>query len=278
MDRRHFLMSSAAALGAASNVFGSPNDTVRVACVGIGGRGKDHIGGYSKLDNVEIAAICDVDDSHIANGLKQMERLNKPKPETYKDIRKLLERQDHRRHLDRHAQPLAHADRRSGPARPARTSTSRSRARTIFSKRKQIVAAARKYNRMVQQGSQIRSSRPCRKPCRRCATASSAMSTWRAACATNGATPSATPSPSPVPAGRGLRPVARPRAHAPVHAESLPLQLALVLGLRQRRPRQPGHPPGGYRALGPGREVSRRRSAPWADTSCSTTTRKRPTR
>src|SRR5689334_4498903 len=91
MDRRHFLMSSAAAFGAASNVFGSPSDTVRVACIGIGGRGKDHIGGYSKLDNVEIAAICDVDDSHIANGLAQIDKLGKKKPQTYKDIRKLLE-------------------------------------------------------------------------------------------------------------------------------------------------------------------------------------------
>src|SRR6476660_9432647 len=94
MDRRNFLMSSAAALGAASSSFGSPSDTVRVACIGIGGRGKDHLGGYSKLQNVEIAAICDVDDSHIANGLKQLDGLGKPKPQTYKDIRKLLENKD----------------------------------------------------------------------------------------------------------------------------------------------------------------------------------------
>src|ERR1051326_3348515 len=91
MDRRNFLMTSAAALGAASSVFGRPSDTVRVACIGIGGRGKDHISGYSKLENVEIAAICDVDDSHTANGLSQLEKLGKPKPQTYKDIRKLLE-------------------------------------------------------------------------------------------------------------------------------------------------------------------------------------------
>src|SRR5215471_9718585 len=91
MDRRNFLTSSAAALGAASSAFGAASDRVRIACIGIGGRGKDHIGGYSKLANVEIAAICDVDDSHIANGLKQIANLNKPEPKTYKDIRKLLE-------------------------------------------------------------------------------------------------------------------------------------------------------------------------------------------
>src|SRR5215475_10566171 len=91
MDRRHFLMSSAAALGAVSSTFGSPNETVRVAQIGIGGRSKDHISSYSKLPNVEIVAICDPDDSHIANGLSQIEKLGKPKPATYKDIRKLLE-------------------------------------------------------------------------------------------------------------------------------------------------------------------------------------------
>ena len=91
MDRRNFLVSSAAALGAASNVFGAPSDTVRVACIGIGGRATAHIGGYSKLPNVEIAAICDPDDSHIAKGLAQIEKLGKPKPQTYTDIRKLLE-------------------------------------------------------------------------------------------------------------------------------------------------------------------------------------------
>ena len=89
MDRRHFLMSSAAALGAASSVFGEASDRVRVACIGIGGRGKDHIGGYSKLDNVEIAAICDIDDSHIANGLKQLKNLNKP--EVTAGLRKMVE-------------------------------------------------------------------------------------------------------------------------------------------------------------------------------------------
>src|SRR3954471_3583915 len=94
MDRRSFLMSSAAAIGAASSTFGAANDKVRVACIGIGGRGKDHVGGYSKLDNVEIAAICDVDDSHIANGLAQLDKLGNPKPQTYKDIRKLLENKD----------------------------------------------------------------------------------------------------------------------------------------------------------------------------------------
>jgi predicted dehydrogenase len=151
-------MSSAAAFGAASSVFGSPSDTVRVACIGIGGRGRDHIGGYSKLDNVEVAAICDIDDSHIANGLSQLDRLGKPKPQTYKDIRKLLENKD----IDaisisspNHWHTLmaiwgCQAGKDVYVEKPC--------SHNMF-EAKQIVAAARKYNRMVQQGSQIRSSK-----------------------------------------------------------------------------------------------------------------------
>ncbi len=158
MDRRQFLMGSAAALGAASSVFGAAGDTVRVACVGIGGRGRDHINGYSKLPNVEIAAICDVDDSHIANGLNQIEKLGKPKPQTFKDIRKLLENKD----IDaisiatpNHWHTLmavwaCQAGKDVYVEKPC--------SHNIF-EAKQIVAAARKYDRMVQQGSQIRSSK-----------------------------------------------------------------------------------------------------------------------
>jgi predicted dehydrogenase len=158
MDRRQFLMGTTAALGAASSVFGRPSDKVRVACVGIGGRGKDHLNGYSRLDNVEIAAICDIDDSHIANGLKQLEKLEKPKPQTYKDIRKLLEDKS----IDavsistpNHWHTLiaiwaCQAGKDVYVEKPC--------SHNIF-EAKQIVAAARKYDRMVQQGSQIRSSK-----------------------------------------------------------------------------------------------------------------------
>ena len=56
--------------------------------------------------------------------------------------------------------------------------------------------------------------------------------------------------------GRSLRsagPARRPCTH--FHPKSLPLQMALVLGLRQRRPGQSGRPPIGRGALGFGREV-----------------------
>src|SRR5450432_1116770 len=158
MDRRSFLFSSAAALGASSSMIASPNDTVRVACVGIGGRGKDHIAGYSKLPNVEIAAICDIDDSHIAKGLQQLETLGKNKPATYKDIRKLLE--DKTIDAISLATPNHHHTLQTiwGCQAGKDVYVEKPCAHNIFEAR-QIVAAARKYDRMVQQGSQIRSSK-----------------------------------------------------------------------------------------------------------------------
>jgi predicted dehydrogenase len=157
MNRRQFFLSSAAAM-TASRAFGSPNETVRIACVGIGGRGKDHISGYSKLPNVEIAALCDVDDSHIAKGLAQLETLGKNKPQTYTDLRKLLD--------DKTIDAISIAS--PNHWHTLQTIWGCQAGKDVYVEKpcshnmfeaKQVVAAARKYNRMVQQGSQIRSSK-----------------------------------------------------------------------------------------------------------------------
>src|SRR5262249_40266272 len=108
MNRRNFLMGSAAALTAAQSVFGKPNDTIRVAVIGVGGhpknpsggvpnsaalggRGKDHLTGFSKLENVEVAAVCDVDKSHLDYGVGLIEKLKGKKPQGFTDFRKVLE-------------------------------------------------------------------------------------------------------------------------------------------------------------------------------------------
>src|SRR5260370_2085059 len=91
MNRRHFLMTSAGVLAAARRATPSPNDTVRIACVGLRGRGKDHIGGYTKLPNVELAALCDIDESVLNKAVGHVEELTKKRPAGYSDLRKLLE-------------------------------------------------------------------------------------------------------------------------------------------------------------------------------------------
>src|SRR5438105_12404638 len=92
MNRRHFLMSTAAAAGA-SALKGAPsiNDTVRVACVGIRGQGNAHIHQYSNMHNVELAALCDVDENVLNKRLQEVESSGKKRPAAYTDVRKLLE-------------------------------------------------------------------------------------------------------------------------------------------------------------------------------------------
>jgi predicted dehydrogenase len=164
MDRRHFIMGSAAALGAASNVFGAPGDRVRVGVLGVGGqgehlggRGKDHLTGFGKLPNVEVAAVCDVDQRHLDYGVDLVAKQSGKKPQGYTDYRKILDDKsidvisiatpNHWHTLQ--AIQACQAGKDVYVEKPC--------AHDIF-EAKQVVAAARKYDRIVQQGSQIRSS------------------------------------------------------------------------------------------------------------------------
>jgi predicted dehydrogenase len=150
-------MGSAAAMGAAQSVFGAPGDAVRVGCIGIGGRGGDHLNGLGRLPNVEIAAIADIDEAHLKSGLAQLQRAGRKEPKTYADFRKMLEDKS----IDavsiatpNHWHTLmtiwaCQAGKDVYVEKPC--------SHNVFESQ-QIVAAARKYGRMVQMGSQIRSS------------------------------------------------------------------------------------------------------------------------
>ena len=71
INRRDFLIAgaaglttlgSAAYLGRPGIVMGA-SDRVRVALCGIRGRGGDHLHNYAQLPNVQIAALCDIDEN-----------------------------------------------------------------------------------------------------------------------------------------------------------------------------------------------------------------------
>ncbi len=91
MDRRTFLMSTAAAGAVRASQLASPNDTVRVACVGVRGQGRSHLGMYGRMKNVEIAAICDVDEKVLNDRIAMVEKSSKKKPAAFTDLRKVLE-------------------------------------------------------------------------------------------------------------------------------------------------------------------------------------------
>src|SRR4029453_761172 len=53
MNRRHFLMSTAVMAGSAAikGMAQSPNNRVRIAVIGLGGRGGSHVSAWSRVDN-----------------------------------------------------------------------------------------------------------------------------------------------------------------------------------------------------------------------------------
>jgi len=159
MTRRYFFMSAAPATGALkASSLSSPNDTVRVACVGIRGQGRAHIRSYAAMPKVEIAALCDIDENVLAARVKEMEQMGNKRPATFVDFRKLLE--DKSIDAVSIATPNFHHTLQTIWACQAGKDVYVEKPCThnIFEAR-QIVAAARKYNRIVQHGTNTRSNR-----------------------------------------------------------------------------------------------------------------------
>jgi len=158
MNRRHFLMNSAAALGTtALSAVASPNDTVRIACVGLNGRGKSHMQAFTSLPNVDLVALCDVDDAVMAKASKFVTEKRGKAPVAYSDLRKLLE--------DKSIDAISIAT--PNHLHTLQMVWACEAGKDVYVEKpcshdmfeaKQIVGAARKYNRIVQQGSQSRSN------------------------------------------------------------------------------------------------------------------------
>jgi predicted dehydrogenase len=157
VNRRYFLMSAAAA-GAqlTSHALASPNDTVRVACVGVRGQGNAHIKEYSTIKNVEIAAICDIDESVLNQRVGEIEKSGKKRPAAFTDLRKLLE--DKSIDCISIATPNHHHALQTiwGCQAGKDVYVEKPATHNIFEARK-VVEAARKYDRIVQNGTNSRS-------------------------------------------------------------------------------------------------------------------------
>lgn len=99
-SRRRFIQQSVAA---STGVFyiaktswaKSPGDSINVAVIGFNGRGGSHISGYKglKKEGVNVAALCDVDQKVLDRGLSGLDK-DKIKAKGYTDLRKLLENKD----------------------------------------------------------------------------------------------------------------------------------------------------------------------------------------
>jgi len=157
MNRRYFLGSAIAAGGVLrSKGFASANDTVRVACVGVHDRGLDHIQAYNRMTNVEIAAICDIDESVLNAQVTAVEKSKGKRPAAFTDLRKLLE--DKSIDAISIATPNHHHTLQTVWACQAGKDVyvEKPCSHDMFEAR-QIVAAAQRYNRVVAHGTQQRS-------------------------------------------------------------------------------------------------------------------------
>jgi predicted dehydrogenase len=96
-DRRRFLQTSAsvAALSAltAAGAADTPSEKIRLAVLGVHGRGKDLLRGFS-FDDVEIAAVCDPDENVVDGALKTLPARHKRQPRVVKDLRRVFEDRD----------------------------------------------------------------------------------------------------------------------------------------------------------------------------------------
>lgn len=68
-----------------------PSERVRVAIVGVNGRGMAHIASFGSLPGVDITHICEVDSRPVAGALKSVKDRTGQDAQHVKDYRKLLE-------------------------------------------------------------------------------------------------------------------------------------------------------------------------------------------
>ena len=68
-----------------------PSEKLRVAVVGVNGRGMSHVGGFNGVNGCEIVTVCDCDEAVIGNAMAAIEKKSGKKPKYEKDVRKVVE-------------------------------------------------------------------------------------------------------------------------------------------------------------------------------------------
>lgn len=157
-SRRHFFHSAGMALTAAQavRVLGA-NDRIQVAIIGLGGRGRDHVKTYLTLPEANIAALCDVNQEALERAQATVEKGTQVKPKGYSDMRQVFADKQ----IDAVSMPLPnhwHALATVWACQAGKdVYVEKPACHNVFEGRK-MIEAARKYQRIVQIGSQGRSS------------------------------------------------------------------------------------------------------------------------
>ncbi|MFH1882445.1 MAG: Gfo/Idh/MocA family oxidoreductase [Planctomycetota bacterium] len=162
LSRRDFMKSTMAAgaamalLGPNSRVRGANND-LRFAVVGTGSQGGSHIGLFNEKEGVRVVALCDADQAQVKKRANAFEKKYGQKVKTYIDVRELLE--------DKSIDAITSATPNHWHSLVTIWACQAGKdvyiekpvSHEIWEGRK-MVEAARKYNRIVQTGTQKRSS------------------------------------------------------------------------------------------------------------------------
>ncbi len=104
LTRRSFLKQAAATAGVgatfaiagtkSSGMILGANDTVRVGVAGINGRGQSHMDEFAKQKNVQVTHLIDPDSTLHEKRAAKIQQLGGNTPKCYQDIRKALEDKD----------------------------------------------------------------------------------------------------------------------------------------------------------------------------------------
>jgi predicted dehydrogenase len=151
-------------MGASTSRAGA-NDRIRAAVIGVGGRGRDQLAALSKQENVDVVTLCDPDATRMAAAADQFQSGTGKKLQLEQDVRRVLE--------DRSIDVITIATPNHWHALAAIWACQAGKhvyvekpvAHDVFEGR-QMVEASRKYNRVVQGGTQRRSGGKLRKAIR----------------------------------------------------------------------------------------------------------------
>ena len=232
----------------------SPNDRLQLALVGAGGRGEDHIHSFGRLPDCEFAAVVDVDEAAGHRSIERIKDKTGKAPEYYRDLRQMLEDKS----IDivsiatpNHWHSLAaiwamQAGKDVYVEKPVSHNVSEGR---------RLVQTARKTGKIVpDRHADADRARARRKPSnyvQRQARSARCKLRPRPVLQDASLDRSARETPDHS-QSRRLQPLVRTGADEAPHAPQPALRLALDVGLRQRRPGQPGHPSDGRLPLGAG--------------------------
>ncbi len=157
INRRVFLGAAGlAAVGGAARTRADASERVRVAVIGVRSRGKELAVEFAQQKYAEVVAICDVDESMLRPAIAAVEDTGAKAPRTEKDFRRLLDDKS----IDAvvvAAPDHWHALLAVFACQAGKDVYTEKPASHNLIEGRRMVEAARKYNRIVQLGTQRRS-------------------------------------------------------------------------------------------------------------------------